>query len=78
MPRKPTIFIHQQMFEVDADSDLITSVHRCPRKSAAPVRNKVGNAMLNYVSVVNSLMGALPIVGHMKMLVDVLCRSWMD
>ena len=43
---------------------MVTWLQRCPRKSAAPVGNKVGKAILKYPSVVNSLIGAPPMVGH--------------
>ena len=38
----------------------------CPRKSAAPVGNRVEKAQDMYPSVVNSLIGVPPIVGHMR------------
>lgn len=57
---------------------MVTRLQHCPRKSAAPVGNKVGKAMLKYPSVVNLLIGVLPMVGHMRVLVNPLSHSWMD
>ena len=57
---------------------MVTWLQCCPMKSAAPVANKVGMVIEKYPSVLNSLIGVPPMVGHMRVLVDPLCRSWMD
>ena len=54
---------------------MVTWLWQNPRKSAAPVGNKLGKAMLKYPSVVDLLIGAPPIVGHMRVWDDLLCRS---
>ena len=47
------------MSEVIADGYLVAALSK---KSAAPVGNKVGKAISSYPSVVNSLIGAPPMV----------------
>ena len=69
---KSTVFIHQYIIEVVSNSDFIAV---WSKKTAAPVRNRVGNAMLKYPSVVNSLIGTPPMVGQMRVRVDVLWRA---
>ena len=69
VPGKSTVIILEKMGEVVANSQ------RCTRRSAAPVGNSVGKAILKYFSVVNSLIGAPPMVGHMRVWDDPLCRS---
>ena len=71
---KPPINIHHQMFEVVTNSNLIAPL---AKESAAPVGNNVGKDTEKYPSVLNSLMGAPPIVGHMRIAeLEPVCRSW--
>ena len=63
MPGKSTIIILEKMSEVIADGYLVVALSK---KSAAPVGNKVGKAISSYPSVVNSLIGAPPMVGHIR------------